>query len=56
MDVTISTAGVSCHQQIEHFEGRQSKHIVEVLAERVDETRPWRPKVTEFGDSREAQA
>lgn len=51
MDVTISTAGVSCHQQIEHFEGRVSKHIVEVLAERIDDQRSWRPKVTEFGES-----
>lgn len=54
MDVVISVAGVSCHQQIEHFEGRGSKHIVEVLADRVDESKPWRPKVTEFGDSRAA--
>ncbi|MCO5218614.1 MAG: FAD-binding protein [Thermomicrobiales bacterium] len=54
MDVIISVAGVSCHQQIEHFEGRQSKHIVEVLAERIDDSRPWRPKTTEFGDSRAA--
>lgn len=52
MDVTISIAGVSCRQQIDHFENRPSKHIVEVLADRVDETRPWRPPVTEFGDSR----
>lgn len=54
MDVVISVAGVSCHQQIEHFEGRQSQHIVEVLAERIDATRPWLPKVTPFGDSRAA--
>lgn len=52
MDVTVSTAGVSCHQQIEHFEGRVSKHIIEVLADRVDETRTWQPKVTDYGDTR----
>lgn len=51
MDVIVSTAGVSCHQQIEHFEGRMSKHIVEVLADRVDTTRSWQPRVTTFGDS-----
>lgn len=56
MDVIVSTTGVSCHQQIEHFEDRLSKHIVEVLADRVDTTRSWRPKVTEFGDSRHMKA
>ena len=56
MDVTISVAGVSCHQQIEHFEERASKNIVEVLADRIDESHPWQPKVTEFGDSRGAEA
>lgn len=56
MDVIVTTSGVSCHQQIEHFEGRMSKHIVEVLADRVDTMRSWRPRVTEFGDSRETEA
>lgn len=56
MDVTVSTAGVSCHQQIEHFEGRVSKHIVEVLADRIDHSRQWQPKVTSFGDTRDLDA
>lgn len=56
MDVTVTTAGVSCHQQIEHFEGRVSKHIAEVLADRVDTTRNWQPTATRFGDSREMDA
>ena len=30
--------------------------LVEVLADRVDESHPWRPKVTEFGDSRATQS
>ena len=32
---TVSVAGVSCRQQIEHFTGRGTKHIAEVLAERI---------------------
>jgi FAD/FMN-containing dehydrogenase/Fe-S oxidoreductase len=45
--VTVATAGVSCHQQIEHFAERSTQNIVEVLAERIDPKRSWRPKVTE---------
>ena len=35
MDVQISVAGVSCRQQIEHFTGRSTRHIAEVLASRI---------------------
>ena len=45
MDVTISVAGVSCRQQIEHFTHRRSKHIAEVLAERIAPNHVWRPVV-----------
>jgi Fe-S oxidoreductase len=43
MGVQLSYAGVSCHQQIEHFTGRPTSHIAEVLADRVDTRRPWQP-------------
>lgn len=46
MDVQISVAGVSCRQQIEHFTERSTRHIAEVLASRIDMTRPWTPAVT----------
>jgi hypothetical protein len=44
MDVKVATAGVSCHQQIEHFAGRPTQNIVEILAERIDPHRPWTSK------------
>lgn len=43
MGVEISVAGVSCHQQIEHFTGRRTQHLAEVLAERIDPRRTWQP-------------
>jgi FAD/FMN-containing dehydrogenase/Fe-S oxidoreductase len=43
LDVQVSVAGVSCHQQIEHFTGRGTKHIAEVLAARIDPKARWRP-------------
>ncbi len=43
MDVTISTVGVSCHQQVEHFTHRRTKHLVEVLAERIAPDHVWQP-------------
>ena len=46
MDVTISVAGVSCRQQVEHFTGRGTRHIAEVLASRIDTRKPWSPKRT----------
>jgi len=46
-DTTIAAAGVSCHQQIEHFTGRPVKHIAEVLAEQVRPGHVWRPTVSE---------
>lgn len=38
---TVSVAGVSCRQQIEHFTGRKSRHIAEVLAERIAPGHRW---------------
>ena len=32
-DFEAVAAGVSCCQQVEHFTGKRSKHLVEVLAE-----------------------
>jgi hypothetical protein len=43
MDVQISVAGVSCRQQIEHFSGRSTRHIAEVLASRIDPDHRWSP-------------
>jgi hypothetical protein len=39
-------AGVSCRQQIEHFTGRSSRHIAEVLAARIAPNHRWSPKRT----------
>jgi FAD/FMN-containing dehydrogenase/Fe-S oxidoreductase len=39
---TISVAGVSCRQQIEHFTDRKTMHIAEVLAERIAPGHRWR--------------
>jgi Fe-S oxidoreductase len=38
---TISVAGVSCRQQIEHFTGRRGSHIAQVLAERIAPGHAW---------------
>jgi FAD/FMN-containing dehydrogenase/Fe-S oxidoreductase len=38
---TVSVAGVSCRQQIEHFTDRGTKHIAEVLAERIAPGHTW---------------
>ncbi len=46
MDVQLSVAGVSCRQQIEHFTGRGTRHIAEVLANRIDPRGSWSPKRT----------
>jgi FAD/FMN-containing dehydrogenase/Fe-S oxidoreductase len=46
MDVQISVTGVSCRQQVEHFTGRGTRHIAEVLASRIDHRKPWTPKRT----------
>jgi Fe-S oxidoreductase len=46
MDVQLSVAGVSCRQQIEHFTGRGTRHIAEVLANRIDPRVGWSPKRT----------
>lgn len=39
----IAIAGVSCRQQVEHFTDRSTRHIAEVLAERIDPNHVWRP-------------
>jgi len=44
VDVQVSVAGVSCRQQIEHFTNRQTQHIAEVLAHRIDTSRKWKPR------------
>jgi FAD/FMN-containing dehydrogenase/Fe-S oxidoreductase len=46
MNVQLSVAGVSCRQQIEHFTGRGTRHIAEVLASRIDPRVGWSPKRT----------
>ncbi|TXG79196.1 MAG: FAD-binding oxidoreductase [Thermomicrobiales bacterium] len=43
---TVAVAGVSCRQQIDHFTGRDTRHIAEVLADRIDRSRPWSPPPT----------
>ncbi len=35
-DVIIAVSGYSCAQQIEHFTGRKTMHIAEVLADRIE--------------------
>lgn len=37
-ETIIAVAGVSCREQIAHFTGRRPLHLVEVLAQRLDET------------------
>ena len=39
----IAIAGVSCRQQVEHFTDRSTRHIAEVLAERIDPNHVWSP-------------
>jgi len=40
-ETTVSVAGVSCRQQIEHFTERKTRHIAEVLAERIAPGHLW---------------
>jgi FAD/FMN-containing dehydrogenase/Fe-S oxidoreductase len=42
-ETTVAVAGVSCRQQIEHFTERETRQIAEVLASRIDRSRPWAP-------------
>ncbi len=49
-DTTITVAGVSCRQQIEHFTGRPVKHIAEVLAEQVKPGHRWVPAEERDGE------
>jgi Fe-S oxidoreductase len=44
---TVSVAGVSCRQQIEHFTDRGTKHIAEVLAERIAPGHTWAARAPE---------
>ena len=44
---TVSVAGVSCRQQIEHFTDRGTKHIAEVLAERIAPGHAWTARAQE---------
>jgi Fe-S oxidoreductase len=44
---TVSIAGVSCRQQIEHFTKRKTKHIAEVLAERIAPGHTWTARAPE---------
>ena len=46
-DTVVSVAGVSCRQQIEHFTGRKTKHIAEVLAERIAPGHAWASRAPE---------
>ena len=40
-ETVIAVAGVSCRQQIEHFTDRDTRHIIEVLADRVAPGHAW---------------
>jgi Fe-S oxidoreductase len=44
---TVSVAGVSCRQQIEHFTDRGTKHIAEVLAEWIATDHTWTARAQE---------
>jgi Fe-S oxidoreductase len=44
---TVSVAGVSCRQQIEHFTERKTKHIAEVLAARIAPGHTWAARAPE---------
>ena len=43
----IAVAGVSCRQQIEHFTDRSTRHLIEVLADRVAPGHAWQAAATE---------
>jgi Fe-S oxidoreductase len=46
-DTVVSVAGVSCRQQIEHFTERKTRHIAEVLAERIAPGHAWASRAPE---------
>ena len=46
-EITVAVAGVSCRQQIEHFTKRKTRHIAEVLANRIAVDHVWQPKPVE---------
>ncbi len=46
-ETTVSVAGVSCRQQIEHFTARKTRHIAEVLADRIAPGHSWAPRAPE---------
>lgn len=41
-ETVVAVAGVSCRQQIEHFTGRSTRHIAEVLAGRIAPDHVWK--------------
>ncbi|MEZ4499896.1 MAG: hypothetical protein R2839_07405 [Thermomicrobiales bacterium] len=43
VETIIAVAGVSCRQQIDHFTGRKTMHLAEVLAARIAQGHVWRP-------------
>jgi Fe-S oxidoreductase len=40
-EAVIAVAGVSCRQQIEHFTGKRTRHIAELLASRIAPGHVW---------------
>ncbi len=46
-ETVIAVAGVSCRQQIEHFTGKRTRHIAEVLASRIAPGHEWAPPAAE---------
>jgi FAD/FMN-containing dehydrogenase/Fe-S oxidoreductase len=46
-ETVIAVAGVSCRQQIEHFTGRKTRHIAEVLANRISPDHVYKLKTAE---------
>jgi hypothetical protein len=46
-ETVIAVAGVSCRQQIEHFTGRKTRHIAEVLAQRIAPNHVYQPRTAE---------
>ncbi len=56
MDTVVSVAGVSCHQQIEHFAHRRTPHIAEVLASRIDPHHRWSSQGSTIPDAAAVEA
>jgi Fe-S oxidoreductase len=56
MDTVVSVAGVSCHQQIEHFAHRRTPHIAEGLASRIDPHHRWSSQGSTIPDAAAVEA